>query len=45
MSSIICKEVCIGASVNLFVDSNDEVVETTIYIPLGRDFRTIYKYI
>ena len=37
MSSIICKEVCIGTSVNLFVDSNDEVVETTIYIPLGRD--------
>ena len=37
MSSIICKEVCIGAAVNLVVDSNDEVVETTIYIPLGRD--------
>ena len=37
MLSVVCKEVCIGASVNLFVDSNDEVVETTIYIPLGRD--------
>ena len=37
MSSIICKEVCIGTSVNLFVDSNEKVVETTIYIPLGRD--------
>ena len=37
MLSVVCKEVCIGTSVNLFVDSNEKVVETTIYIPLGRD--------
>lgn len=37
MSSIICKEVCIGTSVNLFVDSNEDIVEMTVYIPLGRD--------
>ena len=42
MLSVVCKEVCIGTSVNLFTDSNEDIVEMTVYVPLGRDLE-LYK--